>query len=61
MRDQIRAVGQQSVILSSDLGQVSNMPPVEGFAHYLRRLEEAGIGRDELRDMIRDNPMRLIG
>ncbi len=61
MRDQIRAVGPQSIILSSDLGQVSNMPPVEGFAHYLRLLEEAGIGRDELRVMIRDNPLRLIG
>ena len=61
MRDQIRAVGPQSIILSSDLGQMSNMPPVEGFAYYLHRLEEAGIGRDDLRVMIRDNPLRLIG
>ena len=61
MRDQIRAVGVGSVVLTSDLGQLSNAPAVEGFAAHLESLLQAGMTRDELRVMTCDVPRRLVG
>lgn len=60
IRDQIRDVGVSNVILSSDLGQVANRPPVAGFAHYLERMRRLGFADDEMRVMIVDNPRRLL-
>lgn len=60
IRDQIRLVGVEKVILSSDFGQVSNPPPVEGFAIYLEKMLAMGFSRDELRVMICDNPGKLL-
>ena len=48
MRDMIQEVGQESVILSSDFGQVGNPDPVEGFAFYLERLHGAGLKEEAL-------------
>lgn len=60
IRDQIRHVGVNNVIVSSDFGQEPNGPPVAGFAHYLEKLHQAGISREEIRVMISDNPKRLL-
>jgi predicted metal-dependent phosphotriesterase family hydrolase len=48
------------VILSSDLGQAANGPVVAGFARLLDRLRHAGMGDDEVRMMIVDNPRKLL-
>ncbi len=58
---QIRSVGVEHVVLSSDFGQVTNGPPVAGFLDHLNRLHERGFSEDELRQMIVTNPSRLVG
>jgi hypothetical protein len=59
--DQIRAVGHQHVILSSDFGQLPNGPPVDGFAGHVERLQALGFKEAELRVMLSDNPGCLVG
>jgi hypothetical protein len=58
--EQIRFTGAENVILTSDLGQVANGPPVEGFCHYLEKMMGMGFSGEELRVMIHDNPRRLL-
>lgn len=60
IREQIRYVGVPSCIISTDFGQVSNPPPIEGFSHYLEKMRVLGFSEDELRIMIHDNPKKLI-
>jgi hypothetical protein len=60
MCDQIRQVGPEHVLLSSDLGQAANGPVVAGFARLLDRMRRAGLADDELRAMIVDNPETLL-
>jgi len=57
---EIEAVGPEKVILTSDFGQVSNGPIVEGFGNYLERLIEAGISEEAVRCMIVENPKSVI-
>jgi hypothetical protein len=57
---QIRAVGPEHVILSSDLGQAVNGPVVPGFGRLLERVHRAGLAADEIRQMIVDHPRRLV-
>jgi hypothetical protein len=58
---QIRRVGVESAVLSTDLGRWGQPAPVEGFRAYLARLGEAGLKVDELRRMAGDNPAFLLG
>jgi hypothetical protein len=58
--DQIRVIGAEHVILSSDFGQVANGDPVEGFAHYLEKMMTLGLSREALSVMIRENPNKLL-
>ena len=60
MCDQIRQVGVDHLILTSDFGQVANPPPVEGFAFYLDKMRAQGFSTEELRVMTHDNPEKLI-
>ena len=60
LRDQIRAVGCEHTILSSDFGQPANGPIVEGFAHYLEKLRQLGFSDEDLRLMIVENPRKLL-
>lgn len=60
MAAQIRRVGVDKVILSSDFGQPANGPVVAGFAKHLDLLGREGFSRAELRTMIVDNPRRLL-
>ncbi|WP_382304275.1 DUF6282 family protein [Herbiconiux sp. UC225_62] len=59
--DFIRRFGAENTVLGSDLGQVGNPLPVEGYRGLLPRLLELGVGEDEIALMIRTNPARLIG
>ena len=58
--DQIRQVGVDRVIVSSDFGQVPNGPVVPGFARYLGELRELGFSDEEIRTMVVANPERLL-
>ena len=56
----IRAVGVEHSILSSDLGQPFNPPVEDGLPLFADKLLEAGFSTDEVRVMAVDNS-RLIG
>ncbi|MFW5830488.1 MAG: DUF6282 family protein, partial [Planctomycetota bacterium] len=59
--DQVRHIGPERVILSTDFGQVGNGPIVQAFGAHLARLrDEYGFGEDELRRMTASNPARLF-
>lgn len=59
--ENIRAVGVAHVILSSDYGQVSNPSPVEGLKHFAGLLYEKGFSVEELEQMMKTNPSKLMG
>jgi len=59
--DQIRQIGVQHCIVSSDFGQPANGPVAEGFAYYLNQLSNLGFSDEEFRMMIVENPRRLLG
>lgn len=57
----IRAVGPEHVVLSTDLGQAGNPVHTDGFKLYLPRLREAGFTAAELELMTRTHPARVLG
>jgi hypothetical protein len=57
----IRQVGPQSVIASSDLGQVGNPLPPDGLGAFLAALRARGFTDAEVDVMARRNPARLLG
>lgn len=58
---QIKAVGAQNVVLSTDLGQVGNPVHTDGLVAFLPRLRAAGITAAEIDLMTRSNPARILG
>jgi hypothetical protein len=56
----IRKVGVEHAILSSDLGQAGNPLPADGFAAYLSALRRSGFTDQELDRMAKENPARLL-
>jgi hypothetical protein len=58
---EIRAVGVERVILTSDLGQVANGPVVAGFGAGLARLVAAGFTPEEVRRAVAVNPAVVCG
>lgn len=57
----IRQVGTQHTILSSDYGQLKNGNPVEGMVKFIDLLLEHGVTEQEIIQMTRDNPSKLLG
>ena len=58
--EQIRAVGVENVILSSDFGQPKSPYSDEGLEMYARVMAEQGFSDDELATMFRVNPEKLL-
>jgi predicted metal-dependent phosphotriesterase family hydrolase len=58
--DAIRKVGPQFCILSSDLGQKGNALPPDGFAAFLLAVRAKGFTGQELDQMSKQNPARLL-
>lgn len=56
----IRQIGPQFCILSSDLGQATNPRPAEGFGAFLRAMRARGFTRQEVEQMSKLNPARLL-
>lgn len=58
---QIKALGTERVVISSDLGQPSLPYPDEGMAQYAQKLLDAGISEEGVRTMCHTNPRMLLG
>jgi Family of unknown function (DUF6282) len=56
----IRSVGVEHAIVSSDLGQAGNPLPADGYASYLAALRKSGFTDRELDRMAKENPARLL-
>jgi len=61
LADDIRKVGIEHAILSSDLGQRGNPLPADGYATYMEALRRKGFTDQELDRMAKQNPARLLG
>ena len=61
MCGQIRQVGVEHCILSSDFGKPVLGPAVAGFARCLDDMLQQGFSERELRTMVTANPLRLLG
>jgi hypothetical protein len=59
--EQIRAIGPEHTILSSDLGQKGNALPPDGLAVFYEMLRKKGFNDQELDRMTRKNPATLLG
>jgi Glycine/serine hydroxymethyltransferase len=56
----IRAVGSEHMVLTSDLGQKVNPKPVPGMIGFIGQLMEHGVTENEIVNMIRINPGKLL-
>ena len=59
--DNIRKVGPQFCIVSTDLGQRGNALPADGFAAIIAALRTRGLTDQELELVTKRNPARLLG
>jgi hypothetical protein len=59
--DAIRKVGPAFCILSSDLGQMGNPLPVDGFGAFLVALRERGLTQQDIDRMSKENPAKVLG
>ncbi len=59
--DAIRRIGPDVVVLSSDLGQMGNPLPADGFGAFLAAMRARGFSQPEIDRMARQNPARLLG
>jgi len=57
----IRQVGPQTTILATDLGQATAPYPDEGLGMFASRLLDNGFSEAEVRIMVRDNAVQLLG
>lgn len=61
LAEDIRSVGVEHAVLSSDLGQAGNPLPADGYATYMEALRKKGFTNQELDVMAKQNPARLLG
>ena len=59
--EQIRALGPEHVVLSTDLGQSTAIYPDEGMLEWAKRLSEEGFSDEAIRTMMVHNPRSLLG
>jgi len=59
--DAIRQVGPEFCILSSDLGQMGNPLPADGFGAFLVAMRGNGFSEREVDQMSKQHPARLLG
>ena len=59
--EQIKYVGADNCILSSDMGQINSPAPSEALKKFTELLNQEGITEEELKIMGEQNPRKLIG
>lgn len=57
---EIRDIGPEHVILSTDLGQAANEFPDDGLLHYAEQILGAGFTKNDLYQMLAEGPARLV-
>jgi hypothetical protein len=57
---EIRGVGVEQAILSSDLGQAGNPLPADGLATFIEAMRKKGFTDHELDRMVKQNPAKLL-
>jgi hypothetical protein len=57
----IRKVGVEHCIMSTDLGQIENANPVEAMRAYIRQMQTSGLDQREIDLMTKVNPAKLLG
>jgi hypothetical protein len=57
----VEKVGADSVVISSDCGQIHNSSPVEALRSFLNALKAVGTPEDEVLSMIRTTPRKILG
>lgn len=60
MAQQIREVGPESTVISTDFGQPNNDYPVEGLYRYVTGLLAQGLTQDCIDQITRRNPKALL-
>jgi microsomal dipeptidase-like Zn-dependent dipeptidase len=58
---QIREVGPENVVITSDLGQSGNPSHADGMRTIIQQLVAVGFSEAEIGLMVRSNPARLLG
>ncbi|MCG3774505.1 MAG: hypothetical protein JW395_1328 [Nitrospira sp.] len=56
----MKIIGPENIVLSSDLGQLHNQLPAEGLRCYVQLLLEEGITEEQIEAMFRQNTARLL-
>lgn len=57
----IRAVGVETTVIATDLGQSDTPKPVDGMSSFLKGLRGVGFKDEELKIMVQRNPEYLLG
>jgi hypothetical protein len=57
----IRTIGAEHFVLGTELGQIGNPVPPDGYLLFVQGLEGAGITRAEIELMMKTNPARVLG
>lgn len=60
MYGQIKAIGPDHVVISTDFGQPKNLYPDEGLLYFCERLQQEGMPDNEIRKLIVNNPVTLL-
>ena len=58
--EQIKAIGADNCIISSDMGQISSPSPSDGMGEFVKLLLEQGISEEDIKTMGERNPKKLI-
>ena len=56
----IRSMPNVQWVLSSDSGQINNLPPPEALLSFVKHLIDNGISKKEINTFIQKNPKRLF-
>ncbi len=59
--EQIKSVGWESTVISSDMGQASNPEPVQALLIFMQELEQCGIVQGHLEYMSKELPANMLG
>ncbi len=60
MVSDMRRLGSKSVVISTDLGQALNPPPVRGLRLFIQALVNHGVPIEDIRTMVQANPAGLL-
>lgn len=59
--EQIEAVGWDTTVVSSDMGQASNPEPVKALLMFVQELSQCGIAQEHLTYMTKELPAKMLG